>query len=364
MTAFDKNKFVAFLERVKQSNNVKLLHFIEQVGKEYTNECQECKQFCFLYEFGQEKKCKYGIRLYRCIKCRRKSKDLFVTIVCSMKKHTKERNQKGRNHADVVYDAQKLKDLFEQQKGLCYYSGEPMKTKSDMAYDPNVMSIERLNDDIGYVEGNCVFVCFKYQLTTRGVSVEIKREIVKALKTPIKNTVAQDWTKEDFQKTEINGLKYKKRTTREVNGINLQQCIHCEEFKTLGEFHKKEDMIKTSCKSCSNMYNQKRAKTPRGHLFNMIADAKRDAKRRDSRKRKRNDDSGEVDENLFDIVVDKIVEQKGCCALTGFAFVFESNSPFQPSIDRIDNSKGYIKDNFQIVISPVNNAGREKINKL
>ena len=42
--------------------------------------------------------------------------------------------------------------------------------------------------------------------------------------------------------------------------------------------------------------------------------------------------------------------------------MFESNSPFQPSIDRLDNSKGNVKENIQIVISPVNNQGREHVN--
>jgi len=40
----------------------------------------------------------------------------------------------------------------------------------------------------------------------------------------------------------------------------------------------------------------------------------------------------------------------GCCARTGIKFVMdEPKSPWRPSIDRIDNSKGYRKDNIQIV---------------
>jgi len=127
----------------------------------------------------------------------------------------------------------------------------------------------------------------------------------------------------------------------------------------LTEFYKQRHTIKTICKICRSKCERERINTPHGFVMKMVGGATSNAKKRVSRKRKRNDDSGEVDENLFDIVVDKIIEQKGCCVLTGFAFIFELNSPFQPSIDRLDNSKGYTKDNIRIVISPVNNSGRE-----
>jgi hypothetical protein len=37
------------------------------------------------------------------------------------------------------------------------------------------------------------------------------------------------------------------------------------------------------------------------------------------------------------------------CPRTGWDFVYEANSPRKPSIDRIDSSKGYTKDNCQLV---------------
>ena len=46
----------------------------------------------------------------------------------------------------------------------------------------------------------------------------------------------------------------------------------------------------------------------------------------------------------------------GTCSQTGLEFVYESNSPYTPSIDRIDSSKGYTKDNCQIVCNIYNFA--------
>lgn len=62
-----------------------------------------------------------------------------------------------------------------------------------------------------------------------------------------------------------------------------------------------------------------------------------------------------------DQVVELIEQQGGVCAMTGLAF-FDARSsegrrkPYAPSIDRIDNSKGYTEDNVRVVLSIVNTA--------
>lgn len=55
--------------------------------------------------------------------------------------------------------------------------------------------------------------------------------------------------------------------------------------------------------------------------------------------------------------------QNECCSLTGFRFDYKStqyrNRPFAPSVDRVDNAKGYIYGNIQIVCTMVNKAKNE-----
>lgn len=49
---------------------------------------------------------------------------------------------------------------------------------------------------------------------------------------------------------------------------------------------------------------------------------------------------------------------KGCCEVTGLKFelLFGEKSPYLPSIDRIDSSKGYTQDNCQLVCWIYNRA--------
>ena len=79
---------------------------------------------------------------------------------------------------------------------------------------------------------------------------------------------------------------------------------------------------KAVCRTCENKICGARRNTIRGFLQNLCNRAKNSAKRR-SNIRSRNDDSHEVADNLFDLVVDLIIQQCGRCNITGHPLAFK-----------------------------------------
>lgn len=78
---------------------------------------------------------------------------------------------------------------------------------------------------------------------------------------------------------------------------------------------------------------------------------------------KKNAKNKGLDHNLKITDINDMMEiQNGLCAVTGIVFQRTENdrdysrSPFVPSIDRIDNSKGYVFDNVRLVCMAANYA--------
>jgi hypothetical protein len=97
--------------------------------------------------------------------------------------------------------------------------------------------------------------------------------------------------------------------------------------------------------------NFQNRKTIRGRLYSLLSAAQ-------SRARKNNLDIN-IDLNFLLSLYEK---QNGKCKLTNLEFTFEPKgvetnyNPFNPSIDKIDHSKGYTKDNVRLVCTIVNLA--------
>ena len=122
-------------------------------------------------------------------------------------------------------------------------------------------------------------------------------------------------------------------------------CSKCKIEQPIKNFAKDnltKTKIRSQCTQCRGKYRQLK------HNINPVKQMFYDAQLRAKKK------------NLpFDITL-KWLEQKytGYCELTGIEFQFanKGKNPNSPSIDRIDSSKGYTKDNVRLIIWRLNEA--------
>lgn len=63
---------------------------------------------------------------------------------------------KHRGH-EFTLTPVKLLDIWLTQNGRCYYSGLPMNFTTK---HPHLVSVERLDNSLGYVDGNVVLACW------------------------------------------------------------------------------------------------------------------------------------------------------------------------------------------------------------
>jgi dUTP pyrophosphatase len=80
-------------------------------------------------------------------------------------KENKLRHTAGQRGLEFSLTAQQLLAKYNAQNGLCYYTGIPMSLVSTLAWkqkrqaDFDVMSVDRLDSNVGYTETNTVLCC-------------------------------------------------------------------------------------------------------------------------------------------------------------------------------------------------------------
>ena len=131
----------------------------------------------------------------------------------------------------------------------------------------------------------------------------------------------------------------------------MKQCYKCGETKLITLFSKdksKRDGVQTACAQCKRIEMAKRRASPYGRSQNLISDARNSSKKR------------KLEINISrDWIEEKL--NRGICELTGLPFDFTPSkntylNKFAPSLDRINSSKGYTKDNVRVVLCAVNLA--------
>lgn len=130
-------------------------------------------------------------------------------------------------------------------------------------------------------------------------------------------------------------------------------CTKCKQTKSTDEYYKhsaNKNKLQSQCKQCISLTSLQTKRNaystiPR-YLKQLLRNTKSQAK---------------VNNRKVSITLDDLMElyctQKGLCKLSGIQLTRnlpEDNTEYNISIDRIDSSKQYIKDNVQLVANIIN----------
>lgn len=152
-----------------------------------------------------------------------------------------------------------------------------------------------------------------------------------------------------------NGIK------RDWAALTEKRCSKCKIKKSIEKFRKTKKGHRADCVDCEKKYNNQyklvnkkiiRSKAKERYRKNILVSMLYNAKGRASKN------------NLhFDLNIDFLKEKwTGRCELSGIEFakdIISKRNPFRPSLDRIDNNKGYTKDNVRIILWGLNLAINE-----
>lgn len=154
------------------------------INENNKKDCSICKEFKPLSEFREIEKNKYSYKKYNsfCNLCDAKRTSVYKNqkiltiegkvsfLFSNIVRRVKEKKR------ELDFDKDYLVDLYNKQKGLCYYTGEFMSLgnhnhiKDLYGINFHTISVDRIDSKIGYTKENTVLCCWginnmKQQLT-------------------------------------------------------------------------------------------------------------------------------------------------------------------------------------------------------
>lgn len=342
------------LESLTKSKNHRALKFVKVWDVTKGVRCGSCEEVLPLYSYGADKACAYGFWFTKCMKCIVARKCPFSEIMTRVRYLSKKLIEEGHDIGEIDFDKQHIKKIFNKQKGMCHYLPEYCEiVAANGDGNPLNMQLRRVDKTKGYQKDNIVLICRFLHFVGGNFNKASTRDLI-FYNQETDDDYIFDEAKFMKEYNHIGNTTHKEKRKsikiKDNNGnVTHKTCTYCHAQKAIEEF----GIESNCCKPCDNISRRARRSKNRGFIQKMITDAKRRKTKR-GLKRRRNDESGEIDPHLIQLVIDKIIEQGNRCPLTGIPFVYQQKHPHIPSIDRIDDSKGYIKGNFRIIVAPLN----------
>jgi len=313
-------------------------------------DCGKCGEVKPLDEYSVKRSNADGLRTC-CKSCdsivykayRNTQAGFLQNLVHDAKKSTEERNKKGRGH-EFTLTVPKLNKVITDQNGKCAISGAVLVFKQ---FSDNKASLDRINDNLGYVDGNCRLVCLEFNTPTKW-SRKLLLNSVKLSGIPPENFEDETLDLESvLPKGNRKGTAHRKWTVFVENGIETVFCHHCSETKPREHFNKQ---ISDGCKACKVQKTKQAQSTWRGALQVLICNAKKHTEERN--KHRSADDQRQCTLTYLELV-SILKAQGGMCAYSQVALSPQMGD-WKVSLERKDVRIGYSASNVCLVCQRFN----------
>jgi hypothetical protein len=308
---------------------------------------------CNLY-FCNELKCSHT---NICKICKSKSNDddldkIFKRFISNcVKICSRRQGDRSIMNLDIDY----LKQLYEEQQGLCWISKNKMSLKTHSDFK---ISIERLNEEEGYIKGNVKFICLEFQNGFRQWNPEKFNSFCndynefQEIPETDTETSLKNYNGALLKKTKH--FNKRKKQQKPYNNKEEQKCLcrTCDLIKSYDKFS--TDGINNGiCKECKKEKNDKRKEPSlRAKLKNLVTSSKRGIDLRNTSKWRK--ETPLIHTLTFEELLNIYLQQFGRCAYSNRPLTLHGD--YMMSLERINTSVGYTKDNCCLICVEFNTA--------
>eukprot|EP01084_Bolivina_argentea_P216760 368174_1 len=288
---------------------------------------------------GIESCCKY-CRIKRQYERKCTPNGFLRKLIHSARGNQKTRYRKQNLQApDFVLNISLLQDIYTKQNGFGFYSHVPLTLRPLSDWQA---SLERLNPDLDYTYDNVVLEALEFNCRCQWSEKKV-------IQIPSLIYASSNITINDLNEAKLRPKKKSTRNRKSLFEDNKYYCHHCHQWMSPDQFYR---YTNTMCKSCDIRRCLDYGNTLRGYMNRMLHTSKNNARKKKSSGDDSRDECTLTLDNLFEL----LETQNFRCKYSGIPMTFTTNRDWRCSLERIDNMKGYIKDNVVLICFEFNST--------